>query len=80
MGDSEEAACHSLSTHKPDNLEEKETALFLKMWVSLGVGPVAEQNMKHKLFCPALLWACGAVLAISRERAASHISGLPVSG
>lgn len=44
VGESEEVARRSLSTHEPDNPEERETALSLKMWLPLAVKPAAEQK------------------------------------
>ncbi len=43
-GESEEAMRRTLSARGPENPEEKEIALSLKMWVPLSLGPAAEQK------------------------------------
>ncbi len=48
VGESEEAAHRSLSTHEPDNPEERESALLLKKWLPLAV------EQKQRIFHPAL--------------------------
>ncbi len=42
VGESEEAGHRTLSSHGPENPEEKEIALSLKKWVPLALGPAAE--------------------------------------
>ncbi len=49
------------------------------MWFPLALEPAAEQNKRFSTR-PSSRGRSGAVLAISWERAASHMSGLPVSG
>ncbi len=44
MGESEEAGRRTLSSHGPENHEEKEIALSLNKWVPLALGPASEQN------------------------------------
>ncbi len=68
VGTSEEAVHCSRSTHEPGNPEEKEKNCSF-----------FSQNKRFSAR-PSPGGRNGAVLAISRERAASHISGLPVSG
>ncbi len=46
VGESEEAGRHTLSSHGPENPEEKEIALSLRRWVPLALGPAAEQKQK----------------------------------
>ncbi len=63
VGESEEAGHRALSSHGPENPEEKEIALSLSKWVPLPLGPVAEQNKtKHRILLPALHrgkeWRC----------------------
>ncbi len=47
MGESEEAGRRTLSSHGPENPEEKEIALSLKRWVPLALGPAAEQKQNE---------------------------------
>ncbi len=55
VGESEEAGRRTLSSHGPENPEEKEIALSLRKWVPLALGPAAEQKqMKQKILLPAL--------------------------
>ncbi len=57
VGESEEAGHRTLSSHGPENLEEKEIALSLRKWVPLALGPVAEQKQNETegaaLFSPS---------------------------
>ncbi len=47
VGESEEAGRRTLSSHGPENLEEKEIALSLRKWVPLALGPAAEQKQNE---------------------------------
>ncbi len=47
VGESEEAGRRTLSSHGPENPEEKEFALSLRRWVSLALGPAAEQKQNE---------------------------------
>ncbi len=44
VGESEEAGRRTLSSHGPENPEEKEIALSLRRWVPLALGPAAEKK------------------------------------
>ncbi len=46
-GESEEAGRRTLSSHGPENPEEKEIALSLRRWVPLALGPAAEQKQNE---------------------------------
>ncbi len=55
VGESEEAVRRTLSSHGPENPEEKEIALSLRRWVPLALGPAAEQKQnEQKILLPAL--------------------------
>ncbi len=47
VGESEEAGRRTLSSHGPENPEEKKIALSLRKWVPLALGPVAEQKQNE---------------------------------
>ncbi len=47
VSESEEAGRRTLSSHGPENLEEKEIALSLRRWVLLALGPAAEQKQNE---------------------------------
>ncbi len=47
VGESEEAGRRTLSSHGPENPEEKEIALSLRRWVPLALGPAAEQKQNE---------------------------------
>ncbi len=47
VGESEEAGPRTLSSHGPENPEEKEIALSLRRWVPLALGPAAEQKQNE---------------------------------
>ncbi len=47
VGESEEAGRRTLSSHGPENPEEKEIALSLRSWVPLALEPVAEQKQNE---------------------------------
>ncbi len=50
VGESEEAGRRTLSSHGPENPEEKEIALSLRKWVPLlvvALGPAAEQKQNE---------------------------------
>ncbi len=47
VGESEEAGRRTLSSHGPENPEEKEIALSLRRWVLLALGPAAEQKQNE---------------------------------
>ncbi len=47
VGESEEAGCRTLSSHGPENPEEKEIALSLRKWVPLALGPAAENKQNE---------------------------------
>ncbi len=70
VGESEETGRRTLSSHEPENPEEKESALS---W---------ESGNRNGRFSsrPSTGGRSGAVLAVSYERANSNISGLPTSG
>ncbi len=53
MGESEEAGCRTLSSHGPENPEEKEIALSLRKWVPLALGR-NRNKMKQKILLLAL--------------------------
>ncbi len=73
MGESEEAGRRTLSSHGPENPEEKEIALSLRRWVPLALGPAAEQKPNETEDSPP-------GPPPGEERANSNISGLPASG
>ncbi len=73
VGESEEAGRRTLSSHGPENPEEKEIALS---WES---GYFQNRNGRFSSR-PSTRGRSGAVLAVSWERANSNISGLPTSG
>ncbi len=70
VGKSEEAGRRTLSSHGPENPEEKKIALSLRRW---------EQKQNETEDSPPG-GRSGVVLAVSWERANSNISGLPASG
>ncbi len=47
VGESEEAGRRTLSSHGPENPEEKEIALSLRRWGPLALGPAAEQKQNE---------------------------------
>ncbi len=47
VGESEEAGRRTLSSHGPENPEEKEIALSLRRWVPLTLGPAADQKQNE---------------------------------
>ncbi len=47
VGESEEEGGRTLSSHGPENPEEKEIALSLRRWVPLALGPAAEQKQNE---------------------------------
>ncbi len=47
VGESDEAGRQTLSSHGPENPEEKEIALSLRRWVLLALEPAAEQKKKN---------------------------------
>ncbi len=76
VGESEEAGRHTLSSHGPENPEEKEIALSLRRWVpptwvlKVGTGPWTsggtETKRNRRLFSrPSTGGRSGAVLAVS---------------
>ncbi len=67
VGESEEAGRRTLSSHGPENPEEKEIALSLSKWVPLALVPAAEQNKMNTGFSsrPSTGGRSGAVLAVS---------------
>ncbi len=52
VGESEEAGHRTLSSHGPENPEEKEIALSLSKWVPLALEPAAEQKQKETQHSP----------------------------
>ncbi len=68
VGESEEAGRRTLSSHGPENPEEKEIALSLRRWVPLALGPAAEQKQNETEDSPPGPppgEGAGAVLAVS---------------
>ncbi len=67
VGESEEAGRRTLSSHGPENPEEKEIALSLRRWVPLALGPAAQQTKRNRRFSsrPSTGGRSGAVLAVS---------------
>ncbi len=87
MGESEEAGCRTLSSHGPENPEEKEIVLSLRKWVP------NRNKKKHRILHPALLrgkerrCSCGLLrksklqhLRVARIRAAWCLAGTRGSG
>ncbi len=79
VGESEEAGRRTMSSHGPENPEEKEITLS---WESGYRWPLNQRRNRNGRFSsrPSTRRRSGAVLAVSWERANSNISGLPASG
>ncbi len=75
VDESEEAGRRTLSSHGPENPEEKEITLSLRKWVH------TETKRNIGFYSrPSSRGRSGGVLAVSQERSNSNISGLPTSG